>query len=56
MNITKESLEQEIAQMQKVIWMYNTNPEYINPNCSLQQAKDLLEKLNKEYYTNIRID
>lgn len=55
MNITKESLEEEIAYYQKVIWMYEHQDDYVNPNVSLMQAKVLLEKLNKEYETNYKI-
>lgn len=56
MNITKESLEQEIAYYQMVINKYQNNPEYTNPNCSEKQARVILARLQKEYYTNYRID
>lgn len=48
-------LEKQIEQYQKIIWMYNTNQEYVNPNCSKEEAERILERLNKEYYTNINI-
>lgn len=50
MNITKESLEQEIDNYQRMIDKYKTNPEYVNPNCSLQQCIVILQRLKKEYY------
>lgn len=56
MNITKESLEQEIAYYQTVINKYQNNPEYTNPNCSEKQARVILARLQKEYYTDYRID
>lgn len=56
MNITKESLEQEIAYYQTVINKYQNNPEYTNPNCSEEQARVILARLQKEYYTDYRID
>ena len=56
MNITKESLEQEIAIYQKMLEKYQNNPEYTNPNCSEKQARVILARLQKEYYTDYRID
>lgn len=56
MNITKESLEQEIAIYQKMLEKYQNNPEYVNPNCSEMQARVILARLKKEYYTDYRID
>lgn len=50
MNITKESLEQEIANYLRMIQNYKNNPEYVNPNCSEQQARITYERLNREYY------
>ena len=50
MNITKESLEQEIDYYKRMIQQYQNNPEYVNPNCSLQQAYSILDKLIKESY------
>lgn len=50
MNITKESLEQEIDSYQQIMQKYQYDQEYVNPNCSEQQARVLYERLNKEYY------
>lgn len=50
MNITKESLEQEIDYYKRMIQQYQNNPEYVNPNCSLQEAYSILDKLIKESY------
>lgn len=56
MNITKESLEQEIEIYQNIVEKYQNNPEYVNPNCSEMQAQTILIRLKKEYYTDYRID
>lgn len=55
MNITKESLEEEIEYYRRKIGKYKTNPEYVDPNCSLKRAKEILEKLIKEYTTNYQL-
>lgn len=55
MNLTKESLLQEMEIYQKKIWKYHVDPEYVDPNCSEQRAKEILEKLNKEYERNYKI-
>lgn len=55
MNITKESLEEEIEYYQRKIGKYETNPEYVDPACSLMQAKEILEKLIKEYNTSYKL-
>ena len=55
MNITKESLEQEMEYYQRKIGKYETNPEYVDPACSLMQAKEILEKLIKEYNRTYKI-
>jgi hypothetical protein len=39
-----------------VINKYQNNPEYTNPNCSEEQAGVILARLQKEYYTDYRID
>ena len=56
MNITKESLEQEMEIYQRMIEKYQMDPEYVNPNCSEKQARVILARLQKEYYTDYRID
>lgn len=56
MNITKESLEQEMKIYQRMIEKYQMDPEYVNPNCSEKQARVILARLQKEYYTSYRID
>ena len=56
MNITKESLEEEIDYYKRKIWKYETDPEYVDPACSLMRAKEILEKLIKEYRISYRID
>ena len=56
MNITKESLEQEMEIYQRMIEKYQMDPEYVNPNCSEKQARVILARLQKEYYTSYRID
>lgn len=56
MNITKESLEQEMEIYQRMIKKYQMDPEYVNPNCSEKQARVILARLQKEYYTSYRID
>lgn len=50
MNITMESLQQEIARYQDIITKYRTNPEYVNPNCSLDTAIEQLDRLQIELY------
>ena len=55
MNIEKKSLEQEIDYYTTKIGKYETNPEYVDPNCSLQRAKEILEKLIKEYNTSYKL-
>lgn len=50
MNITMESLQMEIMQYQRIIDKYDSDPEYVNPNCSLQSAKIILEGLCRELY------
>lgn len=55
MNITKESLEEEIEYYRRKIGKYKTNPEYVDPVCSLMQAKEILEKLIKEYNRTYKI-
>lgn len=54
MNITKESLEAEIEYYERKIGKYNTNPEYVDPNCSLMKAREILARLKKEYITNYK--
>ena len=56
MNITKESLEQEMEIYKRMIEKYQMDPEYVNPNCSEKQARVILALLQKEYYTGYRID
>ena len=56
MNITKESLEQEMEIYKRMIEKYQMDPEYVNPNCSEKQARVILARLQKEYYTSYRID
>ena len=56
LNITKESLEQEMEIYQRMIEKYQMDPEYVNPNCSEKQARVILARLQKEYYTSYRID
>lgn len=56
MNITKESLEQEMEIYQRMIEKYQMDPEYVNPNCSEKQARVILARLQKEYYTGYKID
>lgn len=34
----------------RIIQQYQNNQEYVNPNCSEQQARNTYERLNKEYY------
>ena len=55
MNIMKESLEMEIAQYQRIIDSYLINPEYVNPNCSIDRAKLMIEMLTREYFINPKI-
>lgn len=55
MNITKESLEAEIEYYERKIGKYETNPEYVDPNCSLMKAKEILKKLKKEYNINYKV-
>lgn len=55
MSLLLDKLQKQIEYYQKIIWMYNTNQEYVNPNCSKEEAERTLERLNKEYYTNINI-
>lgn len=55
MNITKESLEEMIDYYQKVIWKYEHEDDYVNPNIPLQYAKRQLERLIKEYTTNYQL-
>lgn len=50
MNITVESLQQEIAQYEAIIAKYRTNPEYINPKCPLDTAIEMVDRLKKELY------
>lgn len=54
MNIEKESLEQEIDYYTTKIGKYETNPEYVDPNCSLMKAREILARLKKEYITNYK--
>lgn len=54
MNITLESLQQEIAKYQEIIGKYRTNPEYVNPNCPLDTAIEIVNRLTREYYLNTR--
>lgn len=56
MNITKESLEQEMIYYQMIVDKYKNDPEYTNPRCSEKQAQAILQRLKKEYYTDYRID
>ena len=56
MNITKESLEQEMEIYKRMIEKYQMDPEYVNPNCSEKQARVILARLQKEYYISYRID
>lgn len=56
MNITKESLEQEMMIYQQKIAKYINNPEYVDPNCSLEQAKEILKRLEREYHFNYKRD
>nr|DAX07723.1 MAG TPA: hypothetical protein [Caudoviricetes sp.] len=30
------------------------NPEYVNPNCSLDNAIELVDRLTREFYLNTR--
>lgn len=41
---------------QRMIEKYQMDPEYVNPNCSEKQARVILARLQKEYYTSYRID
>lgn len=50
MNITKESLEIQIDEYKKILQKYQNDLEYVNPNCSIDRAKELIERLEKEYY------
>lgn len=54
MNITLESLQQEIAKYQEIICKYRTNPEYVNPSCPLDTAIEIVDRLTREYYLNTR--
>ena len=47
MNITLESLQQEIAKYQEIIGKYRTNPEYVNPNCPLDTAIEIVDRLKR---------
>lgn len=50
MNITKESLEIQIDEYKKILQKYQNDPEYVNPNCSIERAKELIKRLEKEYH------
>ena len=54
MNITKDSLEQEMDLYKQKIQKYLNNPEYCDPNCSLQQAQVILDRLSREYHFNYK--
>nr|DAJ18045.1 MAG TPA: hypothetical protein [Podoviridae sp. ctY3D12] len=36
------------------IQKYLNNPEYCDPNCSLQQAQVILNRLSREYHFNYK--
>ena len=55
MNIWKESLEEQINFYTDKLEKYYLDPEYTDPNCSLQQAEEELKKLLQEYHTNYKI-
>lgn len=56
MNKTKWQLEQEIEYYERKIGLYSINQEYVDPNCSLQEAQKRLEKLKKKLHINFNID
>lgn len=56
MNITKESLEQEIMIYQQKLAKYERDPEYVDPNCSIKQIKEILKRLEREYHFNYKKD
>lgn len=54
MNITRDSLEQEMDLYKQKIQRYLNDPEYCDPNCTLSQAQIILRRLEKEYYFSYR--
>ena len=56
MNKTKQQLVQEIEYYERKIGLYLINQEYVDPNCSLQEAQRRLEKLKKKLLTNYNLD
>ena len=56
MNKTKQQLKQEIEYYERKIGRYLINQEYVDPNCSLQEARRRLEKLRKKLHINFNIE
>lgn len=56
MSKTKQQLEQEIEYYERKIGRYLINQEYVDPNCSLQEAQRRLEKLKKKLLTNYNLE
>lgn len=56
MNITLESLQQEIAKYQEIIGKYRTNPEYVNPNCPLDTAIEIVDRLTRRILSKYQKD
>lgn len=53
---TRRQLEQEIEYYERKIGRYLINQEYVDPNCSLQEAQRRLEKLKKKLHINFNIE
>lgn len=49
-----ESLQVEIAQFQRIIDNYMSDPEYVNPKYSLAKAMLMIEMLNRELHFNTK--
>lgn len=56
MSNPKIKIKQDIKYYEDKIGRYLTNQEYVDPNCSLQEAYKRLEKLKKKLLTNYNLD
>ena len=55
-NIKKQSIQEEIEKFQQIIQSYQMKPNYVNPNVPMRRAKEIIARLQKEYYLGYLID
>lgn len=52
----KQSIQEEIEKFQQIIQNYQMKPDYVNPNVPMRRAKEIIARLQKEYYLGYLID